>query len=170
MVATTAHVSGPTLASARSRLPRTMSAAKSSGRAPGWADPATQPAVAGDHRLVTGTRGGRRLAAHDSRQHAWRAGRRVFVKQLDYLVCYSVTPFERSAAQTLSEVTGMSMFVIPYGGSASITALTYAAGEPTVAASPTPFAPTGWCGEGVTAWPISHFGVSHALGRLYPAD
>ena len=36
--------------------------------------------------------------------------------------------------------------------SASITALTNAAGDPTVADSPTPFAPIGWCGDGVTVW------------------
>ena len=37
-------------------------------------------------------------------------------------------------------------------------------GEPTVADSPTPFAPSGWCGDGVTVSPSSNFGVSHAVG------
>ena len=37
----------------------------------------------------------------------------------------------------------MSMFLTPDGHSASITAFTYAAGEPTVADSPTPLAPIG---------------------------
>ena len=55
-----------------------------------------------------------------------------------------------SASQTFADVTGMSMFFTPACQSASITALTYAAGEPTVADSPTPFAPIGWCGDGVT--------------------
>jgi hypothetical protein len=35
------------------------------------------------------------------------------VQQLDQLVAYSVTPLDRKAAQTLSEVTGMSMLVMP---------------------------------------------------------
>src|SRR3989442_882366 len=81
-----------------------------------------------------------------------------------WLSPHSVTPFDRRAAQTLSEVTGMSMLVIPYGDSASITALTYAAGEPTVADSPTPLAPSGWCGEGVVVSPTSNLGVSQAVG------
>ena len=108
------------------------------------ADPAAQAAVGRDDRLVPRPRGGGRLAAHHSRQHARRAVGRVLAEQLQYVVGYSVTPFERSAAHTLSEVTGMSMLVMPYGESASITALTYAAGEPTVADSPTPLAPSGW--------------------------
>ena len=58
----------------------------------------------------------------------------------------------------------MSMFFTPAAQSASITALTYAAGEPTVADSPTPLAPIGWCGDGVTVSPSSNFGVSHAVG------
>ena len=46
-------------------------------------------------------------------------------------MAYSAAPFSFSAAQTLSEVTGMSMFRTSACASASITALTYAAGEPT---------------------------------------
>src|SRR5712691_311808 len=107
------------------------------------ADPAAQAAVGGDDRLVAGPGGGWRLDAHDRRQHARYAVGRVLPKQLQNVVGYSVTPFDRRAAQTLSEVTGMSMLVIPYGERASITALTYAAGEPTVADSPTPLAPSG---------------------------
>src|SRR5487761_96517 len=128
------------------------------GAAP--SDPTAQAAIRGDDRLVPGSRRGRRLDAHDSRERAWNAISRVLTQQLQYVVAYSVTPFERNAAHTLSDVTGMSMLVIPYGESASITALTYAAGEPTVADSPTPLAPSGWCGEGVTVWPISNLGVS----------
>src|SRR5690606_18520350 len=45
---------------------------------------------------------------------------------------------------TFAGVSGMSACVIPYGASASTTALTTAAGEPTVADSPTPLAPIGW--------------------------
>ena len=107
-------------------------------------DPPAQPAVGGDDRLVPRARRGRRLDAHDCGQRARRAVGRVLTQQLQYVVGYSVTPFERSAAQTLSEVTGMSMLVMPYGESASITAFTYAAGEPTVGDSPTPLAPSGW--------------------------
>ena len=44
------------------------------------------------------------------------------------------------------------------------TAFTIAGGAPTVADSPTPFAPMGWCGDGVTVSPVSHAGVSHAVG------
>ena len=55
----------------------------------------------------------------------------------------------RMARQTFSRVNGMSMWSMPSGASASITALTNAAGEPTFGLSPTPFAPIGWCGLGV---------------------
>ena len=68
------------------------------------------------------------------------------------------------ASHTLSGVSGMSMFFTPACQSASITAFTYAAGEPTVADSPTPFAPSGWCGDGVVSSPRSNSGVSHAVG------
>ncbi len=44
----------------------------------------------------------------------------------------------------------MSMCRTPNGWSASQIALTIVGGEPTVADSPIPFAPIGWCGEGVT--------------------
>ena len=47
---------------------------------------------------------------------------------------------------------------------ASITALTNAAGPPTVAHSPIPFAPIGWCGQGVTTSCSSNPGVSQAVG------
>ena len=52
------------------------------------------------------------------------------------------------AAQTRAGVQGMSICVTPNGARASTTALTIAGGEPTVADSPMPFAPIGWCGEG----------------------
>jgi hypothetical protein len=47
------------------------------------------------------------------------------------------------ASHTLAEVTGMSILRIPVSASASTTALTNAAGDPTVADSPTPLAPIG---------------------------
>src|SRR5712691_2445734 len=127
-------------------------------------DPAPQPAVGGDDRLVPRAGRGRRFDTHDGGQHARCAIGSILTQQLQYVVRYSATPLDRSAAPTLSEVTGMSMLVMPYGDRASITALTNAAGDPTVADSPTPLAPSGWCGEGVTVWPISNLGVSHAVG------
>ncbi len=39
-----------------------------------------------------------------------------------------------------------------------------AGGEPTVADSPTPLAPIGWCGDGVTVKPVSQSGTSSAVG------
>src|SRR2546423_7139427 len=77
---------------------------------------------------------------------------------------YSAAPFSFNAAQTLSDVTGISIFVMPRWATASITALTKAAGDPTVADSPTPLAPMGWWGEGVTVWKISNLGVSQDVG------
>jgi hypothetical protein len=58
----------------------------------------------------------------------------------------------------------MSACTTPNGASASITEFTTAAGEPTVADSPIPFAPTGWCGDGVTVAPSSSDGTSRAVG------
>ena len=107
------------------------------------ADPPSQAAVGGDHGLVAGMRGGRRLAAHDRSKRARGARGLVLLQQIEYVVGYSVTPPALNAAQTLSDVTGMSMLVTPYGESASMTAFTYAAGEPTVGDSPTPLAPSG---------------------------
>ncbi len=79
-------------------------------------------------------------------------------------VAHSASPASASACQTLSDVSGMSMFRTPACQSASMTAFTYAAGDPTVADSPTPFAPIGWCGEGVASSPRSNSGVSQAVG------
>ena len=46
---------------------------------------------------------------------------------------------------------GISILRTPRCHRASTTALAMAAGAPTVADSPTPLAPMGWCGEGVHA-------------------
>ena len=67
------------------------------------------------------------------------------------------------ADHTLAGVSGMSACRRPSGRSASITALTTATGEP-VADSPTPLAPIGWCGQGVTVSPSSHDGHSTEVG------
>src|ERR1022692_1646252 len=68
------------------------------------------------------------------------------------------------ADQTLAGVSGMSACRTPKGRSASMTALTTAGGDPTVADSPTPLAPMGWCGDGVTVVPSSHDGHSTDVG------
>jgi hypothetical protein len=54
------------------------------------------------------------------------------------------------ARQMRSEVRGMSRWVMPRGARASRTALTMAGGAPTQPVSPTPFAPSGLSGEGVS--------------------
>ena len=58
----------------------------------------------------------------------------------------------------------MSMCRTPYGLSASTIAFMIVGGEPTVADSPIPFAPIGWCGEGVTVKSVSQSGTSSAVG------
>src|SRR5215831_17514588 len=68
------------------------------------------------------------------------------------------------ARHTWAGVSGMSACRTPYGRSASMTALTTAGGDPTVADSPTPFAPIGWWGHGVTVSPSSHDGHSTDVG------
>src|SRR4029434_5082122 len=45
---------------------------------------------------------------------------------------------------------------------ASMTAFTIAGGDPTFGDSPTPLAPSGWCGHGVTVSPSSKAGHSRA--------
>src|SRR6266446_5748139 len=77
---------------------------------------------------------------------------------------YSATPLFFSIVHTFSGVIGMSRCVTPRWRSASTTAFAIAGGAPTVADSPTPFAPNGWCGEGVIVLSVSHFGVSSAVG------
>src|SRR6185295_5057232 len=72
---------------------------------------------------------------------------------------HSARPFSLSNRQTFSGVTGMSTCRTPTCASASTTAFTIAGGAPTVADSPTPLAPKGWCGDGVTVLPVSQLGV-----------
>src|ERR1700684_1028668 len=69
-----------------------------------------------------------------------------------------------TASHTFPGVSGMSACVTPNGASASTTELTTAGGEPTVADSPMPLAPTGWCGDGVTVAPSSGEGHSSDVG------
>ena len=58
----------------------------------------------------------------------------------------------------------MSTWRTPNGASASQIAFTIAGGDPTVADSPIPFAPSGWCGDGVTVKSVSQSGTSSAVG------
>ena len=67
-------------------------------------------------------------------------------------------------AHTFWGVIGMSMLRTPRCHSASTTALAMADGAPTVAHSPTPFAPIGWWGYGVIVLSVSQAGVSTAVG------
>src|SRR5690349_21473327 len=67
-------------------------------------------------------------------------------------------------AQILAGVSGMSTCVMPSGESASTTALTTAGGSPMVPASPSPLAPSGLNGEGVSWCRISATGTSSARG------
>src|SRR5690606_23071673 len=134
--------------------------------------PADEPLhrpVGQDERPVAGLRARRALGPHDRGQHV----RRPAAAQLLGLVLgRAVHGIARSVRngrpwttrQTFAGVSGMSACRTPYGRSASTTALTIAAGEPTVADSPTPLAPSGWCGDGVTVSPSSHDGYSTAVG------
>jgi len=62
-------------------------------------------------------------------------------------------------------VTGLSMLSMPNGCSASSTALTTAAAEAMVPASPHPFTPSGFTGEGVTVHAVSTCGTCVAFGK-----
>src|SRR5262245_39917629 len=133
------------------------------------ADPAAHAAVLANDGLGTGLGGGGTLAADDDRQRkrftppAQLAGEIEQVFAHDSEV-YSVTPLSRSTRHTFAGVIGMSMLRTPRCHSASTTALAMAAGAPTVADSPTPLAPSGWCGDGVPVLPVSQRGVSRAVG------
>ena len=101
-------------------------------------------------------------------RQAWRP-RRYAVGERPALgaaetACYSATPYSLSTSHTLSGVIGMSRCVTPRCASASTTAFAIAGGAPTVADSPTPFAPSGWCGDLVIVCPVSYAGVSMDVG------
>ena len=55
------------------------------------------------------------------------------------------------------------MWVTPRCAKASTTALVKQGMPPTCGDSATPLAPSGWCGQGVTVWSVSHVGVSTAV-------
>ena len=78
-------------------------------------------------------------------------------------------PAERTAAflgsmPAFPGVRRMAMWSPPRGCSAAMIAVTIAGGGPTFGDSPTPLAPSGWCGHGVTVAPSSKSGHSSAVG------
>jgi hypothetical protein len=68
------------------------------------------------------------------------------------------------ARHTLRAESGMSMWWIPRGDSASTTAFTTAGVDAIVPASPMPLTPSGLTGEGVTVWSSSNAGKPVARG------
>src|SRR5258708_4883857 len=76
-------------------------------------DPTPQPSVRRDDRLVSRPGRGWRFDAHHGGQHARRATGSLLTPHLQYVSVYPVTPLDLRAAHTLSEVTGMSMLVMP---------------------------------------------------------
>src|SRR6266480_2970108 len=70
-------------------------------------------------------------------------------------------------AQIVSGLSGISTVFMSSGESASSTALTIAGGPPIQPASPTPFAPSGLLGEGVSTRAVTKSGTCAAIGRAY---
>src|SRR2546421_6159480 len=66
--------------------------------------------------------------------------------------------------QTASGLIGISTCFTPYGDSASTIAFTIAGVAPIVPASPTPFTPSGFTGEGVSVRSVSNQGTCEAFG------
>src|SRR3982074_3639916 len=64
-----------------------------------------------------------------------------------------------------SGLSGISISLIPSGASASSTALTLAGGSPMQPASPTPFAPSGLKGEGVSMRSVINSGTCVEIGK-----
>src|SRR5690348_13480051 len=89
-----------------------------------------------------------------ARPHARRALRADHHGTYEWLIAHcGGAAFPFIASQTRPGVAGMSMWRTSYGSSASMIAFITHGGDPTVADSPTPFAPIGWCGDGVTVSP-----------------
>src|SRR5436309_5251404 len=131
------------------------------------AQPAPDPAVGGDQRGRAFLARGRGPPPHHGGQDERLSALRQLSSELEDLGSHVFfePPAAWIASHTLADVSGMSMLRTPSGHSASMTAFTNAAGEPTVADSPTPFAPMGWCGDGVTVSPSSNLGVTQAVGN-----
>src|SRR2546421_11072223 len=69
-----------------------------------------------------------------------------------------------TSAQIFSGLSGISKVFMSSGESASSTALTIAGGPPIQPASPTPFAPSGLLGEGVSTRAVTKSGTCAAIG------
>src|SRR5207249_4794066 len=131
------------------------------------ADPSDEAAVGPHDGPVAAPRRRRPADADHRGEHVRLARGRQPPRLDDDLVRpHSASPAWFSASHTRDGVTGISMLRTPACASASTTAFTYAAGDPTVADSPTPLAPNGWCGDGVTVLCSSNSGVSHAVGSM----
>src|SRR5579859_6435990 len=132
------------------------------------ADPADGAPVGEQERAIARFGRSRPHAAHDGRQHV----RLTLASQLSGALqqiagrgsVHKATPLSWRMRHSRGGVMGISTCVTPRWESASTTALTMAGGAPTVADSPTPLAPKGWWGLGVTVRPVSHFGVSIDVG------
>ena len=66
--------------------------------------------------------------------------------------------------QTFSGTSGMSTWRTPNPLRASTTEFTTAGVQPMVPASPTPYTPRGFTGDGVTVWLVSIHGAMDAFG------
>ncbi len=138
----------------RAFLERAPSLPDDGGLGAGTAQPPANPPVARDQRRRARLPGRRRTTPHHRGEHErlasrgesrrpQRGSRASRSRSVHRPSLQASAPAAWIASQTFADVSGMSMFFTPRGWSASITALTYAAGEPTVADSPTPFAPIG---------------------------
>src|SRR4029077_19903618 len=107
-------------------------------------------------------------AAHDSGQDKWPTFAPQVCGPFEQVAgrhaTHKATPFSCRSFHIRGGVIGISTWVTPRWLSASTTALTIAGGAPTVADSPTPLAPNGWCGLGVTVRSVSQLGVSIDVG------
>src|SRR6185437_1150459 len=107
--------------------------------------------------------------------YAWPGGtkhRPDFLRQRNQSLLESSSPPYAYAApalrlmmrQTFSGLIGMSRWRTPNGASASTTAATIAGVAPMLPASPTPFTPMGFTGEGVSVLSSSNQGTCAARG------
>ena len=135
----------------RSRAPSASTRARSA-RAQ---TPPTKPSIvpsASTSATSPGFDARRPLRPHNGRGHE----RRALPRRAPALAATSSAPIIAAARDAPASpprrapgVQGMSMWSTPcVSCSASITALTIAGGEPTFGDSPTPLAPSGWCGHG----------------------
>src|SRR5690606_26177158 len=116
--------------------------------------------------LVDGERGGERRQRRcpDALHVGPGIGLGVLLRVIHGLPALSGPVPALTAFQIFWLVRGMSRWVTPKGESASRTAFTMAAGTPIVPASPTPLAPRGLVGEGVSSLSMATGGTSAARG------